>query len=88
MVPAFAREHEGFNVRRVVIETRSDEDRARHVAAMHRQRDDVFQTIALCDRSTSLEVDARCHGDVTGQVGEVRLDISFHGRRASNGARR
>ena len=83
MVPAYAREQHGFNVERVVIQDRVENDRAPRVVASLFESDSSIRGAITWTRVPRLKTDARCQYALAGRLVGVCLDISFH-RRASN----
>ena len=80
MVPAYAREQDGFNVERVVIHDRVEEDRTPRAVASLFECDSPIRGAITWTRVPRLKVDARCQYELAGRLGEVCLDISFHRR--------
>ena len=85
MVPAYAREQDGFDVQRVVNHDRVEKDRTPQTVVVRFECDSPIRGAITWTRVPRLKTDARCQYALAGRLVGVCLDISFH-RRRTNGA--
>ena len=83
MVPAYAREQDGFDVQRVVIHDRVEKDRMPRAVAGRFECDSPIRGAITWTRVPRLKTDARCQYALAGRLVGVCLDISFHRRRTN-----
>jgi hypothetical protein len=82
MVPAFAREQNGFEVERVANEKRDSKKRTPSVSSgLFTENDAVTQVRATCAALAKLEANARRPNNGLGCEGKVFLDLASHSRR-------